>query len=274
MQKTQKNTQTIITTVKNSTISAYDRGLNYGDGFFTTAKVVNGQVEHWSHHKARLIECATRLGFPLVDIAELEAHIAKSIAEHTLCVLKIVITRGAGGRGYGLPQTCNVTVLLSVLEYPQNYSRLVNEGISLNISPIKLAAQPLLAGLKTLNRLEQVLIKKALQTQPCDDVLVLDYNNNVIEASAANIIAIKQNKLFTPSLNECGIKGVYLQSLCDKLAVDFKCVSIADLLEADAVFICNSLMGVVPINRLEQRSFDIVHSQLLLNKLLAKEAKC
>jgi len=165
-------------------------------------------------------------------------------------------------------------VLLSVLEYPQNYSRLANEGISLNISPIKLAAQPLLAGLKTLNRLEQVLIKKALQTQPCDDVLVLDYNNNVIEASAANIIAIKQNKLFTPSLNECGIKGVYLQSLCDKLAVDFKCVSIADLLEADAVFICNSLMGVVPINRLEQRSFDIVHSQLLLNKLLAKEAKC
>jgi len=252
MQKTQKNTQTIITTVKNSTISAYDRGLNYGDGFFTTAKVVNGQVEHWSHHKARLIECAARLGFPLVDIAELEAHIAKSIAEHTLCVLKIVITRGEGGRGYGLPQTCNVTVLLSVLEYPQNYSR----------------------RLKTLNRLEQVLIKKALQTQPCDDVLVLDYNNNVIEASAANIIAIKQNKLFTPSLNECGIKGVYLQSLCDKLAVDFKCVSIADLLEADAVFICNSLMGVVPINRLEQRSFDIVHSQLLLNKLLAKEAKC
>ncbi|WMS93403.1 aminodeoxychorismate lyase [Pseudoalteromonas sp. HL-AS2] len=274
MQKTQKNTQTIITTVKNSTISAYDRGLNYGDGFFTTAKVVNGQVEHWSHHKARLIECAARLGFPLVDIAELEAHIAKSIAEHTLCVLKIVITRGEGGRGYGLPQTCNVTVLLSVLEYPQNYSRLANEGISLNISPIKLAAQPLLAGLKTLNRLEQVLIKKALQTQLCDDVLVLDYNNNVIEASAANIIAIKQNKLFTPSLNECGIKGVYLQSLCDKLAVDFKCVSIADLLEADAVFICNSLMGVVPVNRLEQRSFDIVHSQLLLNKLLAKEAKC
>ena len=70
MQKTQKNIQTIITTVKNSTISAYDRGLNYGDGFFTTAKVVNGQVEHWSHHKARLIECAARLGFPLVDIEE------------------------------------------------------------------------------------------------------------------------------------------------------------------------------------------------------------
>ena len=75
----------------------------------------------------------------------------------------------------------------------------------------------------------------------------VDYNNNVIETSAANIFAIKNNKVFSPRLDECGIKGVFLQSLCDKLAVEFKTVSVDDLTQADAVFLCNSLMKIVPV---------------------------
>lgn len=274
MHKTIKHTQTIIVASKSSVISTSDRGLNYGDGFFTTAKVVSGQVQHWSYHKARLAECAARLGFPQIDFNNLEKHITKQIAEQTLSVLKIVITRGEGGRGYGLPSECNLTIVVSVLDYPKNYKTLSHMGLSLNVSPIKLASQPLLAGLKTLNRLEQVLIKKAMQTQDCDDVLVLDYNNNVIEASAANIFAIKHNKLFTPQLDECGIKGVYLQSLCDKLPVEFKRVGVDELINADAVFVCNSLMGAVPVRSIEQHIFNVKQSQLLLNELLAKEAKC
>ena len=156
----------------------------------------------------------------------------------------------------------------------QDYLNLHQDGVSLAISPIKLAAQPLLAGLKTLNRLEQVLIKKAMQNESCDDVIVLDYNNNVIEASAANIFAIKEGRVFTPKLEECGIKGVYLQSLCDKLAIEFKVVSVEDLKQADAVFVCNSLMAAIPVKSIESRIFDVSKSQLLLKELLAKEAKC
>ncbi|MBQ4858563.1 aminodeoxychorismate lyase [Pseudoalteromonas sp. MMG007] len=266
--------QTIITTDQNSTLSTQDRGLNYGDGFFTTAKVVDGKIQYWAHHKARLTECAQRLGFPNINFIELEEHIGNYIQSCKLNVLKIVVTRGEGGRGYNLPAKCNLTILLSVAAYPQNYLNLHQVGVNLAISPIKLAAQPLLAGLKTLNRLEQVLIKKAMQSQHCDDVIVLDYNNNVIEASAANIFAIKDQRIFTPQLDECGIKGVYLQSLCDKLTVEFKVVSIADLIEADAVFICNSLMAVIPVKTIESRIFDVSKSQLLLKELLAKEAKC
>jgi 4-amino-4-deoxychorismate lyase len=110
--------------------------------------------------------------------------------------------------------------------------------------------------------------------QRCDDVLVLDHQNNVIEASAANIFAISDNKVYTPSLEQCGIKGVYLQSLCDKLAVEFKQVSLNELTQASAVFICNSLMGAVPVNRIEQHTFNVEQSMCLLNELLAKEAKC
>lgn len=266
--------QTIITTGDTSTINTRDRGLNYGDGFFTTAKVVAGQVEHWHYHKARLVECAERLAFPAINFTELEQHIAKAIAGCQLNVLKIVITRGEGGRGYGLPQHTHLTIIITVSAFPQNYPALAKSGVSLALSPIKLASQPLLAGLKTLNRLEQVLIKNAMASQQCDDVLVLDHKNNVIEASAANIFAISDNKLYTPSLEQCGIKGVYLQSLCDKLAVEFKQVSLNELTQARAVFICNSLMGAVAVNRIEQQSFNVEQSMHLLNELLAKEAKC
>ena len=264
--------QTIITANETSSISTRDRGLNYGDGFFTTAMVTDGQVEHWAYHKARLIECTQRLGFPALEFNALESQITQLIASHPQAVLKVVITRGEGGRGYAPPSECNLNIIVSVLAYPDHYNSLTDAGISLAISPIKLAVQPHLAGLKTLNRLEQVLIKNALQTQHSDDALVLDYNNNVIETSAANIFAIKNNKVFSPRLDECGIKGVFLQSLCDKLTVEFKTVSVDDLTQADAIFVCNSLMKIVPVKSIGEHCFDIAHSQSLLNELLAKEA--
>lgn len=263
--------QTTIIANETSSISTRDRGLNYGDGFFTTAMITDGQVEHWAYHKARLIECAQRLGFPALEFNSLESQLTQLIASHAQAVLKIVVTRGEGGRGYAPPNECNLNIIVSVLPYPKHYTSLTDSGISLAISPIKLAIQPHLAGLKTLNRLEQVLVKNALQTQHSDDALVLDYNNNVIETSAANIFAIKNHKIFSPRLNECGIKGVFLQSLCDKLAVEFKTVSVDELTQADAVFICNSLMNIVPVKNVGEHHFDIVHSQSLLNELLAKE---
>ena len=264
--------QTIIAANETSSISTRDRGLNYGDGFFTTAIITDGQVEHWAYHKARLIECAQRLGFPALEFTALESQITQLIASHPQAVLKVVITRGEGGRGYAPPSECNLNIIVSVLPYPDHYNSLTDAGISLAISPIKLAVQPHLAGLKTLNRLEQVLIKNALQTQHSDDALVLDYNNNVIETSAANIFAIKNNKVFSPRLDECGIKGVFLQSLCDKLTVEFKTVSVDNLTQADAIFVCNSLMKIVPVKSIGEHCFDIAHSQSLLNELLAKEA--
>ncbi len=274
MQNKKLSMQTILITDKNSQISYADRGLNYGDGFFTTAKIGAGQVEHWPLHKARLIESAARLGFPEINFQALEQQVSEAVALQQLGVLKVLVTRGAGGRGYALPSECHLTILLTVSDYPTHYAQFANDGVRVNISPIKLAAQPLLAGLKTLNRLEQVLIKNSMQGQDCDDVLVLDYNNHVIEASAANVFVISQGRIFSPLLTQCGIKGVYLQSLCDKLAVEFKHLSVDDLLQADAVFICNSLMGAVPVSRIAEHTFNVVDSQLILKELLAKEAKC
>ena len=273
MQNKQLIQQNIITE-QPSVVSSRDRGINYGDGFFTTAKIVGGNVEHWSLHRARLIECASRLAFPEIEFIELEAVINQLIATQECAVLKVLVTRGEGGRGYGLPEQPLLNIVLSVVDFPSHYEALSSKGLSLAVSPIKLASQPLLAGLKTLNRLEQVMIKQAMQTQDCDDVLVLDYQNNVIETSAANVFAVKSGRVFTPLLNECGIKGVYLQSLCAKLPIEFVNLTLEQLTQMDAVFVCNSLMGVIPIKAIDNAYFDINNSLSVLNGLIAKEFTC
>ncbi|KTF18426.1 aminodeoxychorismate lyase [Pseudoalteromonas sp. H105] len=273
MQNKQLIQQKIITE-QPSVVSSRDRGINYGDGFFTTAKIVDGNVEHWSLHRARLSECASRLAFPEIEFIELEAVISQLIATQKCAVLKVLVTRGEGGRGYGLPEQPLLNIVLSVVDFPSHYEALGSKGLSLAVSPIKLASQPLFAGLKTLNRLEQVMIKQAMQRQDSDDVLVLDYQNNVIETSAANVFAIKGGRVFTPLLNECGIKGVYLQSLCAKLPIEFMNLTLEQLKQMDAVFVCNSLMGVLPVKEIDTVCFDINKSSNVLSGLMAKEFAC
>tara|TARA_B100000929_G_C15461203_1_gene404563 strand:+ start:159 stop:971 length:813 start_codon:yes stop_codon:yes gene_type:complete len=263
--------QTIKIITPDTTISTQDRGLNYGDGFFTTASVVDSEVEHWDLHKARLEECAQRLFFPELDLTAIECEVNQAISDKQTGILKIVVTRGAGGRGYGLPDTPNIQILITVLPQVSHYQSWQQQGVKLAISDVRLAYQPLLAGLKTLNRLEQVLIKKHMHTVECDDVVVLDYKNNVIECSAANIFAIKNGKIVSPKLDGCGITGVYLNALCGKLAIEFKAIQLDELLAMDAVFMCNSLMGVVPVTSIADTQFDIVRSNALLAAQFAKE---
>lgn len=270
----QKTPQKIITITAQTTISTGDRGFNYGDGFFTTAKVLNGEVEHWPLHQQRLCECSERLLFGELDFTELKSAIAALIAEQVIGVLKIIVTRGEGGRGYGLPEQPKLKILLSLLPFPAGYPELPKRGITLGVSPIKLASQPLFAGLKTLNRLEQVMIKQAMQQQPYDDVVVCDYNGYVIETSAANIFAIKGGRIVSPQLQNCGIKGVYLQSLCAKLPIEFIDITLEQLQRMDAVFMCNSLMGVVPVTAIGDIQFQLAPSSLLLQELFAKESTC
>jgi len=234
-----------------------DRGLNYGDGFFTTAKVINEKVEHWHFHKLRLIECQIRLGFPEINFEDLEATISKLCLSQKLSVLKVMITRGSGGRGYAQPQEQNPLIIISLLPYPSHYDGLKFEGLALEVSNVKLGLQPLLAGMKTLNRLEQVLIKQELSTKSWPEVIVLDLNNNVIETSIANLLYYSRGQWFTPKLDQAGIKGVFREYLMSKIKLNETRISLDELKNAQAVYCCNSLMGLVPIKSIQNTYFDL-----------------
>ncbi|MFC3031191.1 aminodeoxychorismate lyase [Pseudoalteromonas fenneropenaei] len=244
-------------------IDTQDRGFNYGDGFFTTAKVVDGKVVHWPLHQARLVECAARLYFQPLDLVLIEQKVAEVVADSALAVVKIVITRGVGGRGYQPPRESSATVVVSLLPYPQHYDNLANTGIELGISPIKLAKQPLLAGLKTLNRLEQVLIKQAMQAENVDDVVVLDYDDHVVETSAANLLGVVNGQIVTPALTDCGILGVYLQHLMQRLAITAVTWPLSQWQQCDALFVCNSLMQLVAVKRLGTQYWDMKQVKIL-----------
>ncbi|SFD17569.1 aminodeoxychorismate lyase [Pseudoalteromonas denitrificans] len=257
MTKIKNHYTRILNNSPEQSIALNDRGLNYGDGFFTTAKVVNGQVVHWNFHKLRLIECQQRLGFPEFNFQDLECAIINFCSDQDLAVLKILITRGSGGRGYAQPLQQKPIQVLTLMPYPDNYQNLQLSGLELEISQIKLGLQPLLAGMKTLNRMEQVLIKQDIVKNQCHDALVLDLNNNVIETSIANVVCYAKGQWLTPKLDLAGIKGVYREYLMSKIHFDEVNISVSEFKNMDAVFCCNSLMGLVPIKSVQEASFDL-----------------
>ncbi|PAJ74220.1 aminodeoxychorismate lyase [Pseudoalteromonas sp. NBT06-2] len=255
---TKINSYTTITNTDSAhSIPLTDRGLNYGDGFFTTTKVIKGTIAHWHFHKLRLVECQSRLGFPEINFNRLEQSIKQLCLGQKCAVLKITITRGSGGRGYGQPLEQNPVLILSLLSYPNHYDALKFDGIALEVSSIKLGLQPLLAGMKTLNRLEQVLIKQEITENAWSDTIVLDLNNNVIETSIANLIYYVNGQWFTPKLDQAGIKGVYREYLASKIQLIESKITLNDLKKVPVIFCCNSLMGLVPIKSIQNTHFDL-----------------
>ncbi|KZN30806.1 hypothetical protein N474_19970 [Pseudoalteromonas luteoviolacea CPMOR-2] len=238
-------------------LSHKDRGLNYGDGFFTTVKITSGRLALWDYHLERLQKCAKVLGFPALDYMSLTSDCQEVARQRKCGFLKVLVTRGCGGRGYGVPEKPSPTIIISQGELPSHYVDWQSKGVSLGYSEIQLGHQPLFAGLKTLNRLEQVMIKQAAQGSVFDDVIVEDIAGNVIESSASNILIVKNGKMLTPKLDLCGISGVYLRHLCSQREITEQRVKRQDLEAADAIFICNSLMGLVPVKALDKQVFDV-----------------
>jgi len=181
----------LINGAESETLAVNDRGVQFGDGCFTTARILRGQVQLLSAHLARLQTTCEKLFIPYDDWALLAQEMARLAQPHQDGVLKVIITRGAGGRGYSAAGCVNPTRILSVSPRPAHYLRWREEGISLSLSPVRLGRNPSLAGLKHLNRLEQVLIRSHLEQTDADEALVLDSDGWLTECCAANVFGVK-----------------------------------------------------------------------------------
>lgn len=230
-----------------------DRAANYGDGLFSTMKVQRQQVALYERHIARLLHDACRLGLT-IDEQSLRREIleqAKQLAEGTL---KVLISAGEGGRGYARTHLNRPGLHCSFSPLPDYYSGWQSNGITVGLSNIALARQPLLGGLKHTNRLEQVLIKQAIPDD-VDDVLVCDEQGCLVEASAANVFWQAGNRWYTPQINQCGVAGVMRSFVIDQLSGDNMAFEVGrynlqSLQHAKCVFICNALMQIVPVHTL------------------------
>ena len=153
----------LINGAESETLAVNDRSVQFGDGCFTTARIFRGRVQLLSAHLARLQKACEQLFIPYDDWALLAHEMAHLAQPHQDGVLKVIITRGAGGRGYSAAGCVNPVRILSVSPWPEHYLRWREEGISVTLSPVRLGRNPSLAGLKHLNRLEQVLIRSHLE---------------------------------------------------------------------------------------------------------------
>lgn len=241
-------------------ISAFDRGLAYGDGFFTTVCIHQGLPVFWERHVQRLQTCAQRLQFPSFSFESLYQNCVDQAAGAEWATVKILVTRGTGGRGYSSLGCLSPSVLVSCHPYPLHYLDWQHKGIRLGVCQQQLGHQPMLAGLKTLNRLEQVLLKSELDEHGWAEALVLDIQDHVIEAVSANVFWRKDKRIFTPDLQQAGVCGVMrsfvMQSLAAQTPVEPVHAGLDVLLQADEVWITNALMGIVPITGIQDVDYQ------------------
>lgn len=238
-----------------------DRGLTLGDGHFTTMLVQGGQVALWPRHLARLTEANTRLGFAQPDWVEVKAEIDAACANVELACLRLTFTRGSAGRGYQGAWQVMPRRLMSLSPFPHHYRQWQEQGIAAELATTCLATGGSLTGLKTLGRLEQVLLKQEAVEKGAQELIVTDGAGQIIEASASNLFLVtRDGPVVTPSLQECGITGVMRCELIEQLkqmgqTVVERPVAVDELPSFDEVFITNTLMGVVPLTRIGVTEF-------------------
>lgn len=252
-----------------NTLSIFDRGFAYGHGVFETLLLRNGQLVLLDLHLQRLERGLQCLGIDC-SLELIQEDISAHILDHPSLlegVVKIMITAGNSERGYGWPQPMQAKRILIYSSYDnKSVEQLKQQGANILLSQLRLAHQPALAGIKHLNRLEQVLIRREVEENACDEALVLDQVDCVIEGNSANVFMVHQGVISTPQLNLCGVSGVMRRYLLDTLlpslgfnAVE-KSISLDAFCQADEVFLSNSIGGVIPVISLNQ-----VRQKALLN---------
>ena len=246
------------------------RGIAYGDGVFETMRVHDGRVPWWERHHARLQQAAARLGLNLPAAGFMADEVADVARGAGQGVVKLVCSRGAGGRGYAPDPHAPCAWQLSVHPLPVPAPP---AGLALRWCTTGLAAQPLLAGLKHCNRLEQVLARAEwhdpqAQGRDADEGLMRDMRGDVVCATSANLFVLRGGRWLTPEIVDCGVAGVCRGVLIEALQADEARLSPHDVEAADAVFLCNAVRGILPVARLAHRAWsphpDLARAQRLL----------
>lgn len=247
-----------------------DRGLAYGDGLFETLRVVGGRMPLLARHLQRLARGCEVLLLPC-DRALIEAELVDAAERLGEGVLKLTLTRGSGPRGYAAPVQLAPSRILSAAPLAPVAPRR-RDGIALFPCRTRLSEQPLLAGLKHLNRLDQVLARSEWQSSEFAEGLVCDQQGRPVECTMSNLLVWRDGSWITPLLTHCGVRGVMRDYLLDTLAaqgvpVEERMMDMDMLYSAQEVCCCNSLIGVWPVVRLGERSWPAGPQTRLLQTL-------
>ena len=248
-------------------ISVFDRGFSYGDGVFRTMKIHNGLPVSWPFHYQKLVADCAGIGIVCPSAELLMSDLQKLFeqelfSDNTTQVAKIIITRGEGERGYAPPVITVPTRVIIKSEFPHYAASNYERGVQLHVCNIRLAAQEKLAGIKHLNRLENVMARMEWREDYIFDGLLLNNTGNVIECTTSNVFIRYGNEMITPDLSMCGVSGITRQRILGLggvlgLAILIKSVTLEQLLQADEVIICNSLFGAFQVTAIDNKVWPL-----------------
>jgi 4-amino-4-deoxychorismate lyase len=235
-------------------VNVADRGLQYGDGLFETLRMSAGCLEFADRHWRRLQTGCERLGIAFPGQTIIENDIIKLVEQQQDAVIKVIITRGQGGRGYRPTPDLQPTRIVSMHPVPLQPA---TEGVAVRLSQTRLSINPRLAGIKHLNRLEQVLARQEWSDPGVYESLMFDTAGRLVCGTMSNVFFRAGDRYLTPSVEQCGIAGVTRSVILDilesrNMPVQVDTIKIDDIEQVDEMFLCNSVFGIIPVRELER----------------------
>ncbi|KQQ62372.1 4-amino-4-deoxychorismate lyase [Pseudomonas sp. Leaf127] len=242
-------------------LSLTSRGLAYGDGLFETVAVRAGRPVLFERHLQRLEAACARLAIE-PDLSRVRDEMVRFAAGLDEGVMKLILTRGDSLRGYAPAPDAPARRILQGSAAPSYPAGHYEQGVQLFECQTRLAEQPLLAGLKHLNRLEQVLARAEWRDPRYAEGLMRDTSGRPVEGVYSNLFLIRNGVLLTAALSRCGVAGVMRGELLDQartlgIAVDIRDLSMSDLEQSDELFVCNSVYGIWPVRGFAQLNWPV-----------------
>tara|TARA_B100001027_G_scaffold55222_1_gene37076 strand:- start:4667 stop:5536 length:870 start_codon:yes stop_codon:yes gene_type:complete len=254
-------------------ISVLDRGLSYGDGFFETMRWVSEKqknvkfvgVEYWNRHITRIIKTSDALNLripPVQVFLEYKNKLIKKALSKGFKngVIKIIITRGIGKRGYKYEKNIKPTIIFLAFSSQKPYHK--KNYFSARFCQTNITTNKLLSGWKHLNRLDSVLARSEWDNPEIYEGILIDKRKNIMEGTMSNVFFVKNDILYTPKIYDCGINGIMREVIIEKAKNFYNSIKIVNIKKSEVknfseMFISNSLINLVFINQLENIKFKI-----------------
>ncbi len=251
----------LVNGIPGDSISLTDRGLNYADGLFETIAIRDAQPRLIEKHLARLLQGCQRLQIPQPDTQLLRREITLLVDGDHYGTVKIMITRGSSQRGYRFP---DAPVPSRIIGFSSGVpgGRAMPDGVRLRLCKTMISGTPMLAGIKTLARIEQLMARAEWEDPEIAEGLMSDAHGQLVCGTMSNVFIVRQGNVLTPDLSTCGVKGVMraeviAQATSSGISVREQGLLPDDLFNADEIFITNALIGIWPVTRFEDHEFMI-----------------
>jgi 4-amino-4-deoxychorismate lyase len=256
-------------------LSPLDRGVHFGDGLFETIACRGGRARFLSLHLERLTLGCNRLHIELGSADTLQCEIQGALSGTGPALIKLIVTRGVAlARGYGWTGKESATRILFRYAWPQEDTAAQRDGVRVRVAAMRVGENAALAGMKHLNRLEQVLARSAVPADDATELLLFSSSGHLVSGTMSNVFIVQNGRLRTPRLDLCGVAGVMRRVVLREAAkvgiVTEECTLTAtDLGNATEAFLTNARIGIWPVRTVDERSLSAGDTTRRLQALIA-----